>query len=301
MDPRPNSNPALRRSVLFLFVLIAVTTSVAAASAQDRGHGYSVVLEDDAGRPLRTFSHRGERFVLGTMGERYNIRVRNHTGRRVEAVVTVDGRDVLTGDVGEFVRARGYVIEPYGSVRIEGFRQSFERVAAFRFSRPGQSYSSRMGTPENVGVIGVALFPEREPPRRAAIARPAPAPYEGGSSRGREAPSGRGEAKRGAAPSAPSSSAEASADIGRLGAPRDNLGTAYGESRESAIREVRFVRANATRPTALLTLRYDDREGLLARGIEVDGPRPRPMPHHPDPFPRRFAPPPPGPAYTYCE
>jgi hypothetical protein len=52
------------------------------------------------------------------------------------------------------------------------------------------------------------------------------------------------------------------------------------------------VRANATSPSAILTVRYDDVDGLRARGIE---PYPqRPIAHaSPDPFPRnRFAPPP---------
>jgi hypothetical protein len=39
----------------------------------------------------------------------------------------------------------------------------------------------------------------------------------------------------------------------------------------SQIREVSFVRANASAPAALLGLRYNDRRGLLAVGIDVDG------------------------------
>src|SRR2546422_280885 len=81
--------------------------------------------------------------------------------RRVEAVVSVDGRDVVSGNPGDYMRERGYIIPPHGSVVVDGFRQSLSRAAAFRFSRPGSSYSSRMGTPENVGVIGVAFFGEQ--------------------------------------------------------------------------------------------------------------------------------------------
>ena len=83
---------------------------------------------------------------------------------------------------------------------------------------------------------------------------------------------------------------------------RPGLGTEYGEAVSSPIYEVDFVRANAARPSALLGLRYNDRDGLLAMGIRVDG---DPMTCYGDgdlrrtaePFPgadRRFAAPPPG-------
>src|SRR5262245_5330330 len=71
---------------------------------------YSISVEDEYGTPLRTFDHRGQRFVLGNYGQRYDIVVRNHSGQRVEAVVSVDGRDVVSGRVADFVRERGYVL-----------------------------------------------------------------------------------------------------------------------------------------------------------------------------------------------
>jgi len=57
------------------------------------------------------------------------------------------------------VHGNGHV---YGTVVVDGFRRSLDETAAFRFSRPSSSYSARMGTPENVGVIGVAFFSEQE-------------------------------------------------------------------------------------------------------------------------------------------
>ena len=88
----------------------------------------------------------------------------------VEAVLTVDGRDAVSGDVGNYKTQR-YVIDPYGSIVVDGFRKSLSKVAAFRFTTPGDSYSSRRGTPQNVGVVGVAIFKERAP-----IQRPRPRP-----------------------------------------------------------------------------------------------------------------------------
>jgi len=277
---------------------------------------YVVHVEDESGRELPVFHHGGQTFVLGRYGERYDIRVENRTGRRVEAVVTVDGRDVISGTVGDYVNARGYLIDAYDDVRIEGFRQSWDQVAAFRFTSPHNSYSSRMGTPENVGVIGVAIFPERERP--AVVQRmpePEPAPYAADErTRDYEAPTASAPARAessgvgtgyGRDASKSKSSAGADALASRQApasrpARRDNLGTEYGESVSSSVQEVAFERADRTHPSDLIALRYDDREGLIARGIAVDPPRYRPRPVcGPQPFPqnRGFAPPPPSCSY----
>ena len=53
-------------------------------------------------------------------------------------------------------------------------------------------------------------------------------------------------------------------------AERPGLGTEFGEEHESRVVQTTFERASA-RPAAVLTFRYDDRDGLLALGIDVDG------------------------------
>jgi len=284
---------------------------------------YTFSIEDENGNSLPTFAKDGRTFLLGEPGLRYNIRVRNPTGQRVEAVLSVDGRDAISGQPGDYVNQRGYVIAAYGSLLVEGFRRSMEEVAAFRFTSPEDSYSSRLGTPQNVGVIGVAFFPERARPpapvvrRPRPLPRPAPLPYDdsgdGRSSRvmdsDRVAPSapmkrsapgagGPAPASEGRADSAPRSRAEAKGsyreDLGSSGSV-NNLGTEFGESHESVVSSVSFERASGTHPTLLSTLRYDDADGLSARGIDVSGYRyGRVYPDEPQAFPvSRFAQPPP--------
>ncbi|MEO6601103.1 MAG: hypothetical protein ABIQ16_14580 [Polyangiaceae bacterium] len=256
---------------------------------------YSFTVEDENGNSLPTFVKDGRTFVLGEPGLRYNVRVQNPTGQRVEAVVSVDGRDAMSGQPGDYVRERGYVIPAYGSLLVEGFRKSFEEVAAFRFTSPEDSYSARRGTPENVGVIGVAFFPERARPKapvmRRPTPRPAPLPYDYyGYNRSRDSaraePSVGAPAKRppaSSASSAPSFDSEGrdSADLGRreakgasdperaLNGSVNNLGTQFGETRESFVTSVAFERALPTHPALVATLRYDDAGGLTARGIEL--------------------------------
>lgn len=71
----------------------------------------------------------------------------------------------------------GYVLQPWQSTSIEGWRKSLDRVAAFRFTRLANSYAARTGRPDDVGVIGVAVFRELE--RDAPLAgAPAPPTYE---------------------------------------------------------------------------------------------------------------------------
>ena len=44
----------------------------------------------------------------------------------------------------------------------------------------------------------------------------------------------------------------------------------FGEQHDSHVREVPFERASS-QPAVVLALRYDDRRGLLALGVDVDG------------------------------
>jgi len=100
-------------------------------------------------------------FVEGRLGERYLIRVENLSTAKMEVVASVDGLDVMDGRTASFAK-RGYLLAPGQTVNIPGFRQSSDSVAAFRFSSVSDSYSERRhGDTRNVGVIGVALFPER--------------------------------------------------------------------------------------------------------------------------------------------
>lgn len=122
--------------------------------------GISVSLTDPNGRPLRGIHGDGRTYALGHDGDRYVIHVDNHTRARIEAVATVDGLDVMDGDDGSYEK-RGYVIAPYDSLDIEGFRDSQGSVRAFRFGATDDSYASRSGKGRNVGVVGVALFRER--------------------------------------------------------------------------------------------------------------------------------------------
>jgi hypothetical protein len=243
---------------------------------------YRVELLGDASNRLATFHQAGRTYVLGTLGSRYRIHVTNATPRRVEAVVSVDGLDAIDGTAADYVHKSGYVIAPYGDVTIDGFRTSMEEVATFRFSSVRDSYAAREGADRNVGVIGVAFFPERDrppPPPPPALPRPARPSYHAPP-----APSPPATAAAGASASSRATEAQAADDI-ESAAPygghaepkkrdRPGLGTEFGEQRSSEVEYTEFQRANAAHPTAVAEVRYNDRDGLIALGIPLRPPAP---------------------------
>ncbi len=251
----------------------------------------SVSLESAHGSQLRTFRHRGRTYVLGNNGSRYNIRVSNKTNRRLEVVVGVDGRDVINGKVSSSTD-RGYVIPGHGSVTIRGFRTSMSSVAAFRFTSPSASYAGRHGHAYSAGVIRVAAYRERPQP----VLMPSPLPHRHRHSGEAQPPSAGAKQKRPTA-SAPSAD-RARGSVLRRPRTSSNLGTQFGEHTHSQVRQTQFIRSNRYRPDQRLALRYDDAQGLEARGIVVFK-RPPPPPYFPEPLPpmplpqSRFAQPPP--------
>lgn len=255
------------------------------------GHGsshvvsspYEVELLDAAGRSLPTFDADGRFYVLGNIGERYRIRVSNPTSSRIEAVVSVDGLDVIDGETAT-VGKRGYVVGPHSNIVIDGFRVSTSHVAAFRFSSVARSYAGRKGVARNVGVIGVAVFAERARPelalpeeqivgtgRRDGRFKDAGDHDRGGEFEAADASTGGAPAT--APPPRTESDSSATSSERCCGETRQSrrrgLGTEFGERRHSAVQFTRFVRGNPTVPTAVAEVRYNDATGLSALGIDI--------------------------------
>ncbi len=141
------------------------------------------IFDRDTGAALKPYFYRGEYWVAGTPGTRYAIQIRNRLGQRLLAVTAVDGLNVLSGALAGWDQV-GYVFNPGERYQISGWRKSDAEVAAFTFTDARNSYADRTGRPANVGVIGVALFRERQPqqvpyesaPSSGAPPLPAPPP-----------------------------------------------------------------------------------------------------------------------------
>ena len=126
------------------------------------------IIDRDTGQPLQVWRHDGRLFVAGQPGSGYCLRVTNHTARRVEAVLSVDGVNIYTGQTAGYGQG-GYVFNPYESYSQCGWRKSLNEIAAFSFTALPDSYAARTGRPAEVGVVGMAVFYEKvEPPAPAA-------------------------------------------------------------------------------------------------------------------------------------
>ena len=229
------------------------------------------VLDRDTGLSLPAYAYRGERWVAGTPGHRYALRLRNLSGERVLAVVSVDGVNVVTGASAATSQA-GYVLAPYESAEITGWRKSMSDVAAFVFTAVPDSYAARTGRAENVGVLGLAVFAERQPPPQP------PAVQARRKAAARDAASG---ALAEASPPAPAAQpTERAAENSR-----QELGTGHGAREYAPTRYTAFERASAE-PAHVVALRYDSLERLLALGV-IARPQPFPLSFVPDPPPIR--------------
>ena len=129
-------------------------------SASAGSGAITISVRDPNGSPLEAVKVGDRTLVVGQAGQRYSIVLQNNTSHRFEAVGTVDGLDVINGKPGTFDN-RGYVLLPFATLEIEGFRTSTAQVAAFRFAAVADSYAAQTGSARNVGVIGLAFFSER--------------------------------------------------------------------------------------------------------------------------------------------
>ena len=243
------------------------------------------VYDRTQGETLAIHPLDSQRYVVGTPGHEYAIRIRNETSRRILAVTSVDGVNVVTGETAAPEQS-GYVIEAGGSVEIAGWRRSLERTSAFYFTDLGDSYAARTGRPRNVGVIGVAVFHELVRPMMSSFLRDKVLAHENEGD-----PRARAERADAAAPAAPAQ--DAARESGRLAAsePRqmlsNKLGTGFGRDEASLVQRVRFERATSA-PAESISIQYDRRDNLIAMGVL---PRPRYAQQTPDPFPAmRFVP-----------
>lgn len=212
------------------------------------------VVDRMDGRHLPIVYKDGQAWIVGTPGHEYLLRIHNRAGGgRVLAVTSVDGVNVVSGETASPAQS-GYVLTGLDSMEITGWRKSLASTAAFYFTDLGDAYASRTGRPDNVGVIGVAVFRER-PSRAIDELSRLDTPMQ--KSRGATANS--------------AAAAAAREESAMPATPAPSLGTGHGRNEASAAERVRFERAS-TSPNEVITIRYDRRENLVAMGILAPAP-----------------------------
>jgi hypothetical protein len=283
------------RTVSTLVGLLTLATPVASfahrAPYWESGSliGVSVEVEGQAAALYPAPDGSGRLYLEARRGARYAIRLNNRSHERLGVALTVDGLNVISGDRPGTWRSwfssdpgRMYVLEPYDSVLVQGWRTSLEDIRRFTFVDEERSYAARSGKANSkMGWIEVAVYRERRPvswwwrPDEVTGGRKEkPRPYGEGETRDRADAHKDGEedarsrADRAAPSSPPDAAAQGRSEEKAYGAaprPEAYPGTGWGQRTEDPAVVVAFEpeRSAAER----LTLRYEYAGGLRALGI----------------------------------
>jgi hypothetical protein len=276
-----NSITVPRRSLLAALAGAAGTLALGGCASATWAHPQRIasleIFDRDGGGVVPTYHRRGRAYVIGRPGARYALRVRNLTPERVLVVLSVDGVNVVTGETADW-RQSGYVLDPWRSYDINGWRKSTTEVAAFEFAPIERSYAALSGRPGHVGVIGMAVFRERVVP---PIALQAPPIAPRAERRSEGAAGGSTDVSRAAAaPAAPAAEARSRHESDAADGPASGkLGTGHGQREWSMSRRTHFERRSA-RPDEVVEIAYDSYERLAEAGIV-----PRPYGGSARPFP----------------
>lgn len=280
------------------------------------------------GRPVTEFKHEGQSFIEGREGSEFDIQVRNKTGQRVMAVISVDGLSITDGELAG-PESSGYTINAYQTITIPGWKLAGNQAAKFVFGSRSSSYvNASTGSAANCGVIGLMLWSEKQPEVKYINngylkgVRQTPWDYIKGVNGGdfsvqkncHDTPYGgmmRGilsstgplmssgvSGSMGDIASASAASMDSGVTYGATGASAttttlamNNLGTEFGQATEFNTTSTTFNRETAV---ATLALFYDDARGLKARGIVLAPPVQTRATSTPNPFPAAGCTPPKG-------
>lgn len=258
-----------------LKTLAAALLATASLGAHAVGRLADVTIHDRAtGRDLPVYWHEGRAYVVGRPGNEYQVSVRNARGEDLLAVVSVDGVNVLSGKTAN-PSQQGYIVGSWNQVDIKGWRKSLAETAAFYFTSLPDSYAGRTGRPNDVGVIGVALFQRAKP----AYVPPPPVTYAP------PAPAESSEPFRARNESAAAGSADMAKRMGPAAPAAAPLGTGHGRREESIVRYSEFERSTRE-PVETIAIYYDSHRNLVAQGVI-----PTYGAHRtPNPFPNAFVP-----------
>lgn len=236
------------------------------------------IVNRDSGQVLPLYRHKGELWVAGEPGARYAVELTNNTRQRLLHVVSVDGVNAITGQTASLDQA-GYVLNPGQRYGVSGWRKSSREIAAFEFTNLPDAYAARTDRPDDVGVVGVAVFAERrraETPQALPYGRSAPQSKSNSNSKSYSQPNGGGDA------SVHSKSHRSEGPSAGLEAGQE-LGTGHGEREWDRVGTTDFERRQ-DRPEQIVRIRYDSRANLVAMGVIPRYQRPI-YGHRPSAFP----------------
>lgn len=158
----------MAHSSRILFSLIACAMLMPAAHAHRQASDITVEIVDSNGEVFRQVPTKHEAqayraYLQAERDARYRIRITNHSGERLAVVVTVDGRNIISGaksDLGSDERM--YVLGAGSTEEFAGWRANLHEVNEFYFTDWKDSYAEAFGDRSARGVIAVAVYREKE-------------------------------------------------------------------------------------------------------------------------------------------
>ena len=275
----------MRASILgALLLLFGAAPGVRAGALVD-------VTVEIAGRPVplhHAVDGSGRLYFEARPGAGYTLRLANRTHERLGAVVVVDGLNVVSGErevIGAGRPGRMYVLGPWDTVDIQGWRTSLDEVRRFTFVDERASYAARAGKANSrMGWVEIAVHRERYRAAVGTLRRDGAVRDEKHGRDAARAPASAPEAAAGGQRRAEDSAEHASGRVmggvvgGSVGAhadpgPGHHPGTGWGASTRDHATEVHFDAVHV--PAERITLRYEYASSLRAMGILP----PRAWPH----------------------
>lgn len=275
----------------------------------DNARRYEMIVRPRGRTPADEYYHNGAIWIEGREGNNYTIDIRNNTPARALFIVSVDGLDVLAGQPAG-PGSQGYVVNPYDTISIPGWKLNDQQAAEFFFSRSRDSYVNAIGgSTSNTGVIGAMVFAEYQD---ASLSPFGIARYYSGNAGGglptqsavlnnswvgaslSASPARRIDANmvKAAAAAMPMNSVEVKTSGGIMQMSQNavtsspvtqDVGTGFGNATQWQTQTTQFRRANPDQPDAVLALYYNTARNLEKMGIRLR--KKRDVSYQANPFP----------------
>ncbi|MGL6111852.1 MAG: hypothetical protein ACRC2B_17310 [Rubrivivax sp.] len=258
-------------------LLLAQLPACASRSQADGQLVSMSIVDRETGQAMTAYRKDGRTYVAGRPASRYTVRLANQTGGRVMVVLSVDGVNVITGETAS-VGQTGYVLEPWQSYDIAGWRKSETAIASFVFAALGNSYAARTGRPGNVGVIGMAAFVEKPEAQAMRQRHDPPSTADRLGSVGKaesrvDTAKAQADAGNAAPPATPAGRSADNQTAGEIAAsatarlaPTERLGTGHGQREWSVSRRTSFEKLSST-PQDVVEITYDSYANLVLAGV----------------------------------
>jgi hypothetical protein len=203
--------------------------------------------------------------IEGRKGSTFVLKFKNNGPIRALFSTTIDGLSIISGEKSVPNNRSGYVVEPFSSIMIDGWRLSNDEVAEFYFSSVDDSYATRTKAIQHeIGQIDVAVFENVD---LEAIVSKSSITYVGDDIRlkGGNWTDSTPDWSYMSASSIETSFIPQNAMLCSL---RQDVGTGFGATKESKVQDVHLIWE--TYAAATFLIHYNSRDALMKLGINMN-------------------------------